>query len=229
MKKKALILTGDHWHDPSVAMDGVGPDLIAEDIEFTLTSDYLDFGRSMLKGYHLFILHRDGIEFPHGMDKPSEAWMRPYQEEAIENFVLRGGGFLAFHNSGWGYPWKGAYRRVLGGYYIGHPPIDEFSVTVVNADHPVTKGVQSYSITDEQHWLWFDHDRVDLLLVSQGKDGRQSAAGWAYDYGSGRVVFLANGHTAEIHRHPQFVQLKRNAIRWLLRIGERVAENHPLD
>ena len=225
MKNKALILAGDHWHDPQICFDSLGQDLAAEGVEAETTRDYAAFGRYMLRDKQLFILHRDGVEFPKGEDQPSEPWMRLYQEEVIENFVLRGGGFLAFHNSGWGYPWQGAYRRVLGGYYIGHPPMAPFNVLVVNPDHPITKGVQAFTITDEQHWLWFDYDRVTLLLVNQGQDGRQSAAGWAYEYGSGRVVFLANGHTPEAHAHPEFTRLKRNAIRWLLRIGEQVASN----
>lgn len=225
VKHKALILAGDHWHTPAVAVDGIGPDLAAEDVQFNSTIDYLGFGKAMLEGFQLFILHRDGLEFPNGMERASEPWMRSFQEDAIENFVLSGGGFLAFHNAGWGYPWQGAYRRVLGGYYIGHPPMAEFNVNVVAPDHPITRGVQSFSIVDEQHWLWFDYDRVELLLVNQGQDGRQSAAGWAYEYGKGRVVFLANGHTAEIHRHPQFIRLKRNAIRWILRMDEMTIQD----
>jgi hypothetical protein len=226
VKHKALILGRDHWHELAVAVDGIGPDLAAEEVDFESTSDYAGFGKTMLQGFQMFILHRDGLEFPHGLNQPSEPWMRPFQEDAIENFVLSGGGFMAFHNAGWGYPWQGAYRRVLGGYYIGHPPLAEFNVQVMASDHPITRGVQNFAIADEQHWLWFDYDRVELLLISQGQDGRQSAAGWAYEYGKGRVVFLANGHTAEIHRHPQFIRLKRNAIRWILRIDEHPALDH---
>ena len=128
MKNKALILAGDHWHDPQICFDSLGQNLAAEGVEAETTRDYAAFGRYMLRDKQLFILHRDGVEFPKGEDQPSEPWMRLYQEEVIENFVLRGGGFLAFHNSGWGYPWQGAYRRVLGGYYIGHPPMAAFNV-----------------------------------------------------------------------------------------------------
>jgi type 1 glutamine amidotransferase len=69
---------------------------------------------------------------------------------------------------------------------------------------------------DEQHFLWFDHDRVEMLLVSQDQDGRQSVAGWAYEYGNGRVACLANGHTLEILQHPTYQKLLRNAALWLL-------------
>ena len=171
----------------------------------------------MLAQKDLFVILRDGMEFPNGREAGPVSWMQPEQEEAIEQFVLEGGGFMPLHNSGWGHPWKGGYRRTFGGYYVGHPAIAKFAVEVVNKNHPVTVGVKSYEIVDEQHFLWFDYDRVEVLLVSHGQDGRQSAAGWAYEYGKGRVVYLANGHTLENLQHPTYQKLLQNAARWLLR------------
>ena len=146
------------------------------------------------------------------------------QEEAVEAFVLSGGGFLPLHNSGWAYPWRGPYRRVLGGYFQGHPPESPFEVRVVKSDHPITAGVSDFEIVDEQHFLWFDYERVELLLKSIGRDGRESPAGWAYEYGKGRVAYLANGHTLKILLHPMVQLLLHNAVRWLLRTdpGERM-------
>ena len=129
------------------------------------------------------------------------------------------GYFLILHNSGWAYPWRGPYRRVLGGYYQGHPPVLPFEVRVVRRDHPINANVSDFEIVDEQHFLWFDYGRVDLLLKSIGRDGRESPAGWAYEYGKGRVAYLGNGHTLEILQHPMVQQLLHNAVRWLLRMA----------
>ena len=214
---KALILAGDNYHDANDAFEGVGSVLRNEGVEVECTSDFAAFGEEMLADKDLFVILRDGIEFADGTVGERVAWMQPIQETAIEQFVLRGGGFMPLHNSGWGYPWNGGYRRTLAGYYVGHPAIAKFKVEVVNRSHPVTAGVESYEIVDEQHFLWFDYDRVEVLLVSQGEDGRQSAAGWAYEYGKGRVVYLANGHTLEILQHSTYQRLLRNAALWLLR------------
>ena len=213
---KALILAGDHFHNPTDAFEGVGSVLKSEGLELECTSDFAALDKEMLVDKNLFVIHRDGIEFSDGCESGPVAWMQPHQEEVIEQFVLEGGGFLALHNAGWGYPWKGGYRRTLGGYYIGHPPFAKFSVDVVNKNHPITAGVESYEIEDEQHLLHCDYDRVELLLISQGRDGRQSVSGWAYEYGKGRVVYLPHGHTLEVLRHPTSQQLLHNAIRWLL-------------
>ena len=63
-----------------------------------------------------------------------------------------------------------------------------------------------------------------LLMESVNEDGLEykefgttSAAGWAYDYGKGRVVYLAPGHLITAMWNPQYEKLQRNAIRWLLR------------
>ena len=214
---RALLLAGDHAHDPSAAFEGVGGALEEEGIDVVLTADHLALGKELLADRDLLVIHRDGVELLEGPDGPRTAWMRPDQEEAIEGFVLQGGGFLALHNAGWGYPWKDGYRRTLGGYYIGHPPRASFHVEVVNHDHPVTDGVEDYDIVDEQHLLHCDYDRVEMLLVSQGQDGRQSVSGWAHEYGKGRVVFLPHGHKLDEIRHPSNQKLLRNAARWLLR------------
>ena len=216
---RALILSGDRYHKAEDAFAGVGALLTEEGFEVTCLSDQTQLGAASLADKQLLVILRDGIEWPDGPQGKSVPWMTPEQEAAIEAFVLGGGAFLALHNAGWGYPWRGAYRRTLGGYYIGHPPLAEFSVQVVNTAHPVTAGVSDYSISDEQHMLHYDFDRVTPLLVSVGQDGRGTVSGWAYDYGQGRVVYLPHGHTLEIIRHPSNLRLMRNAVRWLLRRG----------
>ena len=214
----AVLLAGDRYHSADDAFAGVGPALEAAGLEVEYTTDVRSLDADLLRGgMKLLAILRDGMEWPRGEDGEYSVWMEPHQEEAVEAFVEGGGAFLPLHNAGWAYPWKNGYRRVMGGYYQGHPPVRPFVVTVADSQHPITRGVSDYEIVDEQHFLWFDYDRVDLLLKSRGEDGKESAAGWAYEYGSGRVAYLANGHTLEILRHQMVQRLLHNAVRWLLR------------
>jgi hypothetical protein len=215
--KTALFLAGDSYHKAEDAFAGAGPLLEEAGLAVDYITDTTRLNAGSLAGKALLVIHRDGMEFPNGRDAPSVRWMTPAQESAIENYVLDGGSFLALHNAGWDYPWQAGYRRTLGGYYLSHPPEALFEVHVATRHHPITQGVGDFEIVDEQHWLWFDNNRVTLLLTNHGQDGKQSAAGWAYDYGRGRVAFLANGHTLAAHLHPEFMKLKRNAIAWLIR------------
>lgn len=212
----AILLGGDRYHHAEDAFAGVGPALEAAGLTVDYTTDFASLDAEKLAGKKLLCILRDGMEWPGGVEKPYQVWMRPDQEEAIERFVASGGAFLPLHNAGWAYPWRNGYRRVMGGYYQWHPPVQPFDVLVVHPEHAITEGVTDYEITDEQHFIWFDPDRVTLLLKSRGKDGRESAAGWAYTYGEGRVVYLANGHTLDILRHPMVQRLLHNAARWVL-------------
>jgi type 1 glutamine amidotransferase len=59
---------------------------------------------------------------------------------------------------------------------------------------------------------------------SQGRSGPEapqdqgttSISGWAHEYGKGRVVFTALGHTNDVMWHPEYFKIQKNAVRWLL-------------
>jgi hypothetical protein len=89
---------------------------------------------------------------------------------------------------------------VLGAVTEEHPPLRPFKVKVVNHDHPITRGVSDVVVSDEQHFMTYQKDPKYLLLQSVNEDGltfkelgNSSAAGWAYEYGKGRVCYLAPG------------------------------------
>jgi type 1 glutamine amidotransferase len=97
-------------------------------------------------------------------------------------------------------------------------------VKVVNNNHPITRGVRDFVVTDEQHFMTYQKDPKYLLLQSVNEDGltykdlgTTSAAGWAYDYGKDRVCYLAPGHMLTDLWNPEYEKLQKNAVRWLLR------------
>jgi type 1 glutamine amidotransferase len=113
---------------------------------------------------------------------------------------------------------------VLGAVTQMHPPIRPFKVKIVNKDHPITRGVNDFVVTDEQHFVTYQKDPKYLLMQSVNEDrltfkdlGTSSAAGWAYDYGKGRVCYLAPGHLITALWNPEYEKLQKNAVRWLLR------------
>ena len=105
-------------------------------------------------------------------------------------FVARGGAGLFFHNGTYISP-----HNALGAVTEDHPPIRKFKVRVLNREHPITRGVNDFVVTDEQHFVRYEKDPKYLLLESENEDGlgwknlgTKSAAGWAYDYGKGACV-----------------------------------------
>jgi len=169
----------------------------------------------------LLVILRDGMVWPDGPGKPGAVWMTPDQERAIVNFVEAGGGLMALHNATGLYPEGGPYLGLVGGTYKGHGPLERFRVTVVDRNHPITRGVADYEVADEQHTPTPDLGKVHLLLESRSAEGVVGAAGWAYQAGQGRVCYLANGHTREAMFHPEYQKLLQNAVRWCLRRPEQ--------
>jgi len=48
--------------------------------------------------------------------------------------------------------------------------------------------------------------------------GTISVSGWAHDYGRGRVVFTAMGHTIHAMWQSEYLKMQKNAVRWLLKM-----------
>ncbi len=154
-------------------------------------------------------------------------WMTPEQGKAIKQWVSEGGSLWAFHNNSEASISNQDYRDVEGAIYVGHPPIRPFKVKIVNREHPITHGVNDFVVTDEQHYVVYDKDPKYLLARSVNEDGldytdlagrrsNTAEAVWAYDYGKGRVCFMAPGHMISVLWNPEYEKMQRNAAKWLL-------------
>ncbi len=212
----ALVLIGDQPHEPGHIEVGLRPVFTATGVVPHFAVDVRALSAENLARVQLLVILRDGLMRPQAPDQPDYVWMTHEQEQAVVDFVHRGGGFLNLHNSMGLYPEDGPYLRLVGGRYIGHGPLERFRVEVVDHDHPVTRGVEDFSVADEQHTPPYDEKRVHLLLRNRSDNGETAAAGWAYEPGKGRLCHLANGHTRESLAHPMYQRLMQNAVRWLL-------------
>jgi type 1 glutamine amidotransferase len=244
-RPRVLALIGDRYHNPDyirVSLDRVFGEL---NLPVYYTINYEEISGSLLSGYELFVCFRDGMIWPGGYLEPNgysysrqlenrgdwpkeepQGWITEEQGRAIKEFVLAGGGFYALHNSSHISLYSRDFREVMGGAYVGHPPLRPFKVRVVNPDHPITRGVRDFVVNDEQHYVTYDKAPDNIVLKSENVDGLSyedhgvsSVAGWAFDFGKGRVVFTAVGHTVHAMWNPEYLKIQRNAARWLLRIA----------
>lgn len=242
---RVLALIGDRYHNPDfirVALDKLFRELKLP-VEYTI--NYAEISAALLQRFRLFVCFRDGMIWPDGylgpdaypyshelensQDWPTETsqpWITEEQGRAIRDFVLAGNGLYALHNSSHISLSSKNYREVMGGAYIGHPPLRPFKVRVVNREHPITRGVQDFMVNDEQHFVSYDKDPKNIILRSENLDGlgyeglgTQAIAGWAYDYGKGRVVFTALGHTLHALWQPDYFKIQQSAVRWLLKMA----------
>jgi type 1 glutamine amidotransferase len=151
-------------------------------------------------------------------------WITSAQGKAVKQFAEGGGGVLFYHNTTYISPHNQDLRDVLGAVTEGHPPIRPFKVRIVNKEHPITRGANDFVVTDEQHFMTYEKDPKYILMRSVNEDGlawkdqgTSAAAGWAYDFGKGRVCYLAPGHLMTALWNPEYEKIQQNAVRWLLR------------
>ncbi len=217
-RPRALALIGDRYHSPVYIRDGLIQAFVRENIPVTFIEEVSQLNAASLGDHQLLVILRDGMNWPQGYDKPHVKWMTEEQQKAIWDFVERGGGFLALHNSQGLYPPGGLYYKLFGGDYGGHPEPYVFTIRVENRDHPVTAGIEDFEIFDEQHMVKYYLDREHLLVRSMARNNAAAAAGWWREQGKGRFVYLSPGHTPEALNHPMMQRLIRNSANWLLRL-----------
>jgi hypothetical protein len=250
-KATAYALIGDRYHNSDYIRTGLARN-IGRDLGVSI--DFCDETQALttetLDGYKLLIVLRDGMIWPDGYpDESSNAawvatgrpalnsdppvpktaskpafWMKPAQGKAVRRFVEGGGAALFLHNVTHVGLTDPDFRHVLGAAYAGHPPIRTFKVKVTNPNHPITKGVRDFIVTDEQHYMEYDKDRKHIFLetvnengLDFNKQGATAPGGWAYDYGKGRICYLSPGHLLHVLWNPEYIKLQHNAVKWLMR------------
>ena len=248
----AFALIGDENHNSDYIRAALGSTLVEDaglSIDFTDEEKLLSYEN--LRHYKILILFRDGLRFPGGYwyaqnwnPKPKEVvsvppiekkiggrrvgWMTEEQGREVKRWVEEGGSLWAWHNNSQLSLMNKDYRDVEGAIYTGHPPIRPFQVKIVNREHPITKGVNDFVVTDEQHYVVYEKDPKYVLARSVNQDGLEFTdqsgkrsnsceAVWAYDYGKGRVCFMAPGHMISVLWNPEYEKMQKNAVRWLLR------------
>jgi hypothetical protein len=143
----------------------------------------------------------------------------PEQQDALVDFVSRGGRWLALHgsNAAIDAPAPGAERvfstprafgpvaDVLGSQFLGHPPIAPYRVEVTSPDHPLVRGIEPFTVTDELYISEL-HPPLDVLLHASYRGScRGFAEGsvdddevrpvlYTHDTGRGTVCYFTLGH-----------------------------------
>jgi len=243
-RPRVLALIGDRYHNPDYIRVGLNRVFAGTNIGVDYTIHYDELSAARLKGYQVFLCLRDGMIWPDGYlgpdaytayaaglenredfpeAKPAQ-WLKEEQAVALKAFVEAGNGFYSLHNNSHVSLSSKTYRDVQGGAYIGHPPLRPFEVRASKNAHPITAGLKPFITNDEQHYVEYDKDPKHVILEAEnidglnfGKHGTKSIAGWAYDYGKGRVVFTAVGHTIHALWAGEHTKMQRRAVQWLLK------------
>jgi type 1 glutamine amidotransferase len=139
-------------------------------------------------------------------------------DRAIEKFVEEGGGVVALHHASAG--GSKEWIRLIGGRFAGHiAGTHKLNVLIADDKHPITKGVQPFTIEDEEYKHSFpDVERHVLLKFKERPEKSDQKANmdvmWTRDVGKGHVVYTSLGHGKEAWESPAWQKLVLQSICW---------------
>jgi uncharacterized protein len=187
----------------------------AGQLSATVANDYQDIER-WLPGTDLLMTYVAG-PYPTGDGN-----------RAVQSWLESGGRWFALHGTSGGKAVKSErdgrpvktmvkaeHHRTLGCFFLNHPPLCEFQVSVVD-EHPVTRGLpQRFAVQDELYLVeLLDPAGSRILLTTElaedpsppgfgfvydedtalQPDGKTRVLGYARTAGRGEVVYVALGH-----------------------------------
>jgi putative membrane-bound dehydrogenase-like protein len=198
---RVLLLLGTNraHHGPQLvepflaALDGKG-------VAVETTDRLEDLDDEKLKAFDVVAIFRDNGE------------LSADQEAALVQFVESGKGFVPIHCASHPFRKSDAYTKLVGGRFLRHG-YGPFGTTVVDAQHPATRGVKGFAVTDET----YVHDnlaRDNQVLMVRDEAGGYEPSAWVRTQGQGRVFYTALGHDEKTWGEPKFHDLLVRGIRW---------------
>lgn len=132
------------------------------------------------------------------------------EENGLLSFVRDGKGLVGIHYMSWTLP--GHLGLLVGGQANWHPPLTTHQVQIEDREHPITRGVDDFSVDDELYMLAWDPS-VHVLAIVEWYEKRLPVA-WTHAYGKGRVFYTSLGHDERAFATPHFLRMLLNATRW---------------
>lgn len=204
---KVLVLCDDFWHPTQVPKDGLSP-LKDHGFTFDWIENAHDWSVDLMSNYPLVILTKSN----NVSSSDPGGWMTNEVQSAFADHVRQGNGLLAIHSGTAEYQDALVLRSLLGGVFSHHP--DQCAVTLEpQTGHPLTKGVEAFTVKDEHYFMSMQDPYADVFLTSHSEHGEQPA-GWKREAGKGHVAVLTPGHTPEVWLNPNFQELLFNCMRW---------------
>ncbi len=146
-----------------------------------------------------------------------DIWGRVLPENAarsLADYLKNGGALLALHN---GISLQGdpELLKLIGGRFVSHPAQEALTFRPAGGVHPITRGIEPFTLVEEPYRFAFTGDEIQVLLTYEYR-GESYPAGWCREAGKGRVACLCPGHTPEKFDDHMHQKLIRQALDWCI-------------
>lgn len=207
---KVLLVNDDRWHPGKVSDEGVKP-LEKKGFHIDTLNDGADFAGRELSEYPV-------VMFVKGNNRTASDetnWMTEETREKLKKYVQGGGGLLVMHSGTTGYNGMEDLHSLFGGLFMTHPKGLPVTFSPI-AGHPITKGVEAFTETEEHYFMDIADEPLNVFLTGSTRHGTLPA-GWTREDGQGRVCALTPGHNVALWLNPNFQKLLENALNWCAR------------
>ena len=161
------------------------------------------------------------------------------QEQAFQQWLEAGGGWLGIHAAGDSShaAWQWYRDNLIGADFTAHPMNPQFQLATVvmeNHDHPVNRGIPGIWDHIDEWYSWEKSSRGEgfNILATLEEDSYSPVqkmfgtevdlhmgdhpVAWTSCVADGRTVYAAMGHTAEAFEKSEFLRLLENALSWIM-------------
>ena len=145
------------------------------------------------------------------------------QQSAFKAYINSGGSFMGIHaasDTEFDWPW---YGRLVGGYFVDHPKVQQANIQVVDPGHPTTSHLPDvWTRTDEWYNFKELNPEVTVLLnldessYQGGTLGERHPIAWYHEFEGGRAFYTGGGHTEGSYDEPAFRQHLLGGLEWCL-------------
>ncbi|WP_240468566.1 ThuA domain-containing protein [Gracilibacillus sp. YIM 98692] len=201
--KNALILYGGEGHQP-LAVSEILSELLKKEKFSVQMSNTLD----ILLDSHL-MKHLDLIVF---------TWTRGTIKKQQLNSLLRaikgGTGFVGIHASVGAFRSELKYHEMIGGQFLSHPGGDNvtYKVSIIDRLHPTMKGMNDFTVKTEKYYMLID-PAIHITAATCFGSVLMPVV-WTKNYGKGRVFYNALGHSLDIVKQLEVLQMMKNGMVW---------------
>ena len=199
---KVALFTGGIIHDWQAVGD-VLEEILKGETDFAVTridDDLSFFCDGRLEDYDVMVFYYTRGEFS------------DEQKNGLFNWVMQGKGFVGVHGATVSFKDSPNFSAFMGGRFIRHPAPREYTVSIADETHPITEGLDEFTVFDEQYLM--DYDPRVHVLATAIYEGVPVPAAWTKSWGDGNVYYLALGHDPEAARNETFATLLVRGIRW---------------
>jgi len=164
-----------------------------------------------LNTYDVVVLHFMNWEQP---DPGPEA------RANLKAFVAGGKGLVMVHFACGAFQAWPEFRELAGRVWDPklrpHDPFGKFRVDIVNKEHPITRGLDSFETVDELYTCLAGEAPIELLAAATSQvDGKAYPMAFVLSCDKGRVFHSPLGHDAAALSNPPVAELFRRGCAWV--------------